>query len=238
MDATPASLGTRILEQIAHSPPLRSYTNIIFYAKFGDNIMQLPRLKLISTILALCVAAVGSAAAAPTGTLSISALSNEVDSDQSVIYYGTSLNNSLLIGNDGGAATGGIRSFGFHNRTLTQTAHVRPGRTKAVGVLYDVGNDSRGKDVIVSIAAPDSIIRLFDVNGTGMREVPNVQKEALGDWSCLCTWRSWQGGNYFFLFGKKVAMQFLVRENAGLVEVLEVGFLFLFHFRFLYVFGD
>lgn len=236
MDATPASLGTRILKQIAHSPPLRSYTNIIFYAKFGDNIMQLPRLKLISTILALCVAAVGSAAAAPTGTLSISALSNEVDSDQSVIYYGTSLNNSLLIGNDGGAATGGIRSFGFppHNQTLTQTAHVRPGRTKAVGVLYDVGNDSRGgKDVIVSIAAPDSIIRLFDVNGTGMREVPGVQKKALGDWSCLCTWRSSQGGNYFFLFGKKVAMQFVVRENAGLVEVLEVCFLFHFHFRFL-----
>lgn len=171
--------------------------------------MQLSR--PISLILALCVGAIAATSPAPTTNLPISALTNEVDSDQSVVYYGKSLNNSLLIGNDGGAATGGIRSFSF--LTLTQTAHVRPGRTKAVGVLYDI--DARGKDVIVSIAAPDSIIRLFDVNG--MREVP-VQKKALGDWSCLCTWR-----NYFFLFGKKVAMQFLVRESRGNVEILEVG---------------
>lgn len=179
--------------------------------------MQLPR--SISLILALCVGAIAISSAAPTTNLPISALTNEVDSDQSVVYYGKRLNDSLLIGNDGGAATGGIRSFGFtqykHNLTLTQTAHVRPGRTKAVGVLYDI--DTRGKDVIVSIAAPDSFIRLFDVNG--MREVP-VQKKALGDWSCLCTWR-----NYFFLFGKKVAMQFLVRESRGDVEILEVGLL-------------
>lgn len=175
--------------------------------------MQLSR--SFSLFLALCIGASAATSPAPTANLPISALTNEIDSDQSVVYYGKSLNNSLLIGNDGGAATGGIRSFNF--LTLTQTAHVRPGRTKAVGVLYDI--DARGKDVIVSIAAPDSIIRLFDVNG--MKEVPSVQKKALGDWSCLCTW----GNNYFFLFGKKVAMQFLVRESRGNVEILEVGFL-------------
>lgn len=172
--------------------------------------MHFPR--LLSGVLALCLGATAS----PTANLPISALTGEVDSDQSVVYYGTSGNTSLLIGNDGGAATGGIRSFSLtsQNATLTQTAEVRPGRTKTVGVLYNI--DNRGKDVVVSIAAPDSLIRLFDINS--LKQVAGVEKKALGDWSCLCTW-----GNYFFLFGKKVAMQFLVRDR-GSLEVLEVGF--------------
>ncbi|KAL4983856.1 hypothetical protein BDW68DRAFT_194075 [Aspergillus falconensis] len=157
---------------------------------------------------------VGITASPPTANAAISSLTAEVESDQTTFYYGTASNSSLLIGNDGSAATGGIRSFSLQG--LNETARVTPGRTKVVGLLYDVGN----RDVVVSIAAPDSVVRVFDVNG--LDEIPSTQKKALGDWSCSCTWTSSSGGKYFYLFGKKQGVQFLVRENGPEVEVLEV----------------
>ncbi|KAL4915249.1 hypothetical protein BDW62DRAFT_203849 [Aspergillus aurantiobrunneus] len=161
-------------------------------------------------LLALPLGALASAAV----DLPISAVTSEVDSDQSTIYYGTVTQDPLLLGNDGSAATGGIRAFELQE--LRETAQVMPGRSKVVGVLYDVG----GRDLVVSIAAPDSIIRVFDING--MTEVQAARKKALGDWSCLCTWRSGSGAQYVYLFGKKQAMQFLVRGDGDEVEVLEV----------------
>ncbi|CBF74618.1 hypothetical protein AN4140.2 [Aspergillus nidulans FGSC A4] len=162
----------------------------------------------------LLVSAAGSIASPLTGNLAVSSLSTEVESDQTAFYYGTARSRSFLIGNDGSAATGGIRSFSLQN--LNETARVKPGRTKVAGLLYDVGH----RDLVVSIAAPDSIIRVFDVNGLG--EIPSTRKKALGDWSCLCTWTSSSGGKYFYLLGKKQGIQFLVREKGSKVEVLEV----------------
>ncbi|KAL4749654.1 hypothetical protein BDW72DRAFT_213980 [Aspergillus terricola var. indicus] len=162
----------------------------------------------------LFASAAGSIASPLTANLAISSLSTEVESDQTAFYYGTARNKSLLVGNDGSAATGGIRSFSPQG--LNETARAMPGRTKVVGLLYDVGT----RDIVVSIAAPDSIIRVFNVNG--LSEIPSARKKALGDWSCLCTWTSSSGGKYFYLLGKKQGIQFLVRENKSEVEVLEV----------------
>ncbi|KAL3465581.1 hypothetical protein BJX64DRAFT_297242 [Aspergillus heterothallicus] len=158
-----------------------------------------------------------SAASAPRANLSISALTAEVESDWTALYYGSKPRESLLLGNDGSAATGGIRSFDlFGDRELNETARRTPGRSKIVGVLYDIGD----RDLVVSITATESILRLYEVDG--LREVRGAQKKALGDWSSLCTWRSPRGASYFYLFGKKQAVQFLVREGRKEVEILEI----------------
>ncbi|KAL2813799.1 hypothetical protein BDW59DRAFT_178130 [Aspergillus cavernicola] len=175
--------------------------------------MRLPY--TIGLTLALCLG--GAIASPPVANLSISSLTAEVESDQSITYYdGRRPREGLLIGNDGSAVTGGLRSFELQDQDLRETARRTPGRTKVVGVLYDVGR----RDLLVSIAAPDSVIRVFDVDG--MKEIPGAQKKALGDWSSLCTWRSPSGAHYFYLFGKKQAMQFLVRPDHPQVEILEV----------------
>ena len=145
-------------------------------------------------------------ASAATANLPVSAQTNEVDSDWSAIYYGKSFQDSLLVGNDGSAATGGFATFSLAD--MHEVARRTPGRTKAAGVMYDVGQ--KGKDLIVSIAATDSVIRVYDIDGT---EIPSARKDALGDWDALCTWRSQSGGHYFYLIGKKQAWQFLVRER-------------------------
>jgi 3-phytase len=175
--------------------------------------MLLPRSLIVG--LVFCLSGIDIASAA-TANLPISKQSAEVDSDLAAIYYGSSFQDSLLVGNDGGAATGGVRSFSLTD--MEEVASRTPGRTKVVGVMYDVGK----KDLIVSIAAPDSIIRVFDIDGT--TEIPSAQIKALGDWSSLCTWRSpSSGGHYFYLLGKKEARQFLVREKDSDIEILEVS---------------
>lgn len=177
--------------------------------------MRLPRSLIVG--LVFCISGIDIASAA-TANLPIAAQSLDVDADLSAIYYGSSFQSSLLVANDGSAATGGIRSFNLTD--MHQVASRTPGRTKVVGVLHGVGK----RDLIVSIGAPDSIIRVFDINGT--TEIPSAQIKALGDWSSLCTWRSpISGGHYFYLLGKKEARQFLVREKGSDIEVVEVSFL-------------
>ncbi|KAL2867549.1 uncharacterized protein BJX67DRAFT_79773 [Aspergillus lucknowensis] len=175
-------------------------------------------MKIPHTIRLLLGLSLGVFASGQAANLPISALTAEVESDQSAIYYGTTPGESLLIGNDGSAATGGLRSFDLLDRNLDETAQVTVGRTKVAGVLYDVGE--RGRDLVVSIAAPDSIIRVFKLDG--LTQVSGVEKKALGDWSSLCTWRSQRGAQYFYLFGKKQAMQFLVRPQESELEILEI----------------
>jgi 3-phytase len=172
-------------------------------------------LATISSLLALSSASIASST--PAANLSTSALTAEVESDWTAIYYGSRQRDSLLLGNDGSAGTGGFRSYDLFDRSLNETGRRTPGRAKVVGVLYDVGR----RDLLVSITATESLIRLYDVDG--LEEIPGAQKKALGDWSSLCTWRSPRGADYFYLFGKKQAVQFLVRENRGDVEILEVG---------------
>lgn len=157
------------------------------------------------------------AASAPTVKVSISALTAGIESDWAAVYYGPRPQDSLLVGNDGSAATGGLRTYGLLDRNLNETARRTPGRTKVVGVLYDIG----GRDLLVSITTTESIIRLYDVDG--LREISGVKKKVLGDWSCLCTWRSPRGADYVFLLGKKQAVQFLVRGNRKELEILEVS---------------
>lgn len=170
----------------------------------------------LGSLLALSLGVIASCPA-PKVSLSISALTAEIESDWAAVYYGAKPRDSLLVGNDGSAATGGIRTYGLFDRDLTETARRTPGRTKVVGVLYDIG----GRDLLVSITATESIIRLYDVDG--LREIPGAQKKVLGDWSCLCTWRSPRGADYVYLFGKKQAIQFLVRKNGRELEILEVS---------------
>lgn len=177
--------------------------------------MLLPSSFIVGLVLSLSGIEIASAA---TAKLPIAEQSAEVDSDLAAIYYGSSFQKSLLVGNDGGAATGGIRSFSLGD--MEEVASRTPGRTKVAGVMYDVGK----KDLIVSIAAPDSIIRVFDIDD--ITEIPLAKAKALGDWSSLCTWRSpSSGGNYFYLLGKKEARQFLVREKDSGIEILEVSIL-------------
>ncbi|GES60595.1 hypothetical protein ATEIFO6365_0006005600 [Aspergillus terreus] len=168
----------------------------------------------LKLLFALFLSAVASSA--PTVNVSISALTAEIESDWAAVYYGPRPQDSLLVGNDGSAATGGFRTYDLFDRSLNETARRTPGRTKVVGVLYDIG----GRDLLVSITTTESIIRLYDVDG--LWEIPGVQKKVLGDWSCLCTWRSPRGADYVYLFGKKQAIQFLVRENRKELEILEV----------------
>ncbi|CEN61735.1 hypothetical protein ASPCAL08384 [Aspergillus calidoustus] len=174
-------------------------------------------MRVLATISSLfALSRVGVCASSPAANLSISALTAEVESDITALYYGAKQRDSLLLGNDGSAGTGGFRSYDLLDRNLTETGRRTPGRTKVVGVLYDVA----GRDLLVSITATESLIRLYEIDG--LREIPGAQKKALGDWSCLSTWRSPRGADYFYLFGKKQAIQFLVRENQKEVEILEI----------------
>ncbi|KFY84682.1 hypothetical protein V500_09083 [Pseudogymnoascus sp. VKM F-4518 (FW-2643)] len=155
------------------------------------------------------------ATAAPEVDLPISATTADVESDISAVYYSS---RPLLLGNDGSAATGG-----FHAWSLDSNASILPevsaktgGRSKLVAAVYDVGK----KDLIVTIAMPDSVLRVFDAEGKGAQV---AEKKAIGDWSALCPWKSAESGNqYFYLFGKKQAVQYLVRKKEKKVEVVEI----------------
>ncbi|KAF2186304.1 thermostable phytase [Zopfia rhizophila CBS 207.26] len=137
------------------------------------------------------------------------------EADNTAFYY-SSL--PLLLTNDGGAASGGFRVFSVGNSTsLTQRAHEKTGRSKVVVPVYDASE----RDVFVTIAAPDSIMRVFDADS--IKEIPEARKKVLGDWSSLCTWQSSKSGNrYLFLFGKQQIVQFLVRSQDEDIEILEV----------------
>jgi 3-phytase len=150
----------------------------------------------------------------------ISATTDEIEAGYSAVYYGGEDEDPWLVGIDGSAATGGFRTWSFADDgdNLTQLTSNTPGRTEVIDVLYGVA----GKDLLVSIADPDSLLRLFDAkdpSGTSLAD-----KKVLGGWSSLCSWRSPESGwQYFYLFGKKEAVQFVVREQGGQLEILEVS---------------
>ncbi|KAI1424758.1 hypothetical protein F5Y12DRAFT_796769 [Xylaria sp. FL1777] len=148
--------------------------------------------------------------------LPIAARIDDIDSDFTAIVYNRT--RPLLIGNDGGAASGGFRTFVINNGTnLTETKHETPGRTKLVAIVYGVG----GQDLIVTIAQPDSFFRLYDAST--VEQIGEPLARTLGDWSALCVWQSQSSGDrYLYLFGKKQAIQFLLRVAHGSVEILEI----------------
>ncbi|KAI0397012.1 phytase [Xylariaceae sp. FL0594] len=168
---------------------------------------------LASVLLVIAQLFVGAVA---TSSLPIAARTGVVKSDFTATYYNGF--GPTLIGNDGGAASGGFRTFVIsRNNTVLETGHETPGRTKLVTTVYGVG----GRDLIVTIAQPDSYFRLYDARTLEPISKPIVR--ALGDWSVLCVWQSPRSGNqYLYLFGKRTAVQFLLRQSHERVDILEI----------------
>jgi 3-phytase len=153
--------------------------------------------------------------AAQNANITLDPAATNFDGDNTGFVYGKS---PLVVVNDGSAADGGFRTFAVSNTTASQELlHQKTGRSKIAFPVHDIG----GRDLIISIPSPDSLIRVFDA-GSG-KAVKSNDKKQLGDWSTVCVWRNQKSGeSYFFLFGKKMVVQFLVRGTKKEVEVLEV----------------
>ncbi|GAB1316558.1 3-phytase [Madurella fahalii] len=149
--------------------------------------------------------------------LRVSALTSEIESDWTSVYYSTT--QPLVLGNDG-SATGGWLAWQLDSATPLSQVHAEtPGRrTKLVTPVY--GSKTGEKDLIVSIGQPDSIIRVWEV--PGFSEIRSARVVALGDWSALCSWKSTSGVDYLYLLGKKQAKMFLVRRGRDGVGIVEV----------------
>ncbi|KAF2973196.1 hypothetical protein GQX73_g322 [Xylaria multiplex] len=148
--------------------------------------------------------------------LPVAARIDGFESDSTAVIYNKT--HPVLIGNDGGAASGGFHAFAINNSgSLTETKHETPGRTKLVTTAHGVG----GRDLIITIAQPDSFFRLYDANT--IEQIGEPLARTLGDWSALCVWRSESSGEqYLYLFGKKQAVQFLLRPSHGSIEIVEI----------------
>lgn len=184
-----------------------------------ENAMLIQRLLSVCAVLCLTIISVVSAADVPTVQVNLTSPATGFEGDNTNFVYRSSSAPFFLV-NDGGAATGGFRVFATENSTIfTEKTHETTGRSKIAAVVYNIG----GRDLLVNIPAPDSILRVFEVGQDEVKEIEKARKKVLGDWSTTCTWRSEKGNQYLFLFGKKKVVQFLIRARKGDVEVLEVG---------------
>ncbi|KAI8245443.1 3-phytase [Colletotrichum sp. SAR 10_99] len=149
--------------------------------------------------------------------LNVTALTGgELEADWTNVYYSKS--NPLLLGNDGGAATGGVHAWDLNSDSpLAEVKTLVTGRTKLVTTVYNVTDN---KDFAITIAMPDSVIRVFDV--PSFTEIESAQTTLLGDWSALCSWRSKSLNDYIFLFGKGKAVEYLVRKGKTDIELVEI----------------
>jgi 3-phytase len=156
-----------------------------------------------------------AAISAQTANVSLVPAATGFEGDNVGFIYGRS---PLLVINDGSAADGGFRTFAVSQSVpFKETTHQKTGRSKIAVPVHDIG----GRDVIVNIPAPDSLIRVFDAQ-TG-KKIDSNDKTQLGDWSAACVWQSQKSGeSYLFLFGKKMVVQFLIRDVKKDVEILEV----------------
>ncbi len=170
---------------------------------------------------ALLAAALPARVSAADVDIPVSALTTEVESDWTSVYYGKT---PLLLGNDGGAATGGWYAWDINSASpLTQTHAETPGRrTKLVTTIHGLRGDKKASSALaVSIGQPDSILRAWEL--PSFDEVKSARATVLGDWSALCSWKSPTGGDYVYLFGKKQAKVFLVRKDKKDTEFVEVS---------------
>ncbi|CAI6334343.1 unnamed protein product [Periconia digitata] len=158
-----------------------------------------------------------SVASAQNANITLAPAATGFEADGASFYYAS---NPLVLANDGSAADGGFRVFNAGaNSSWSQTSHLKTGRSKIITPVYDVG----GRDLLLNIPAPDSVLRAFEVSENGVAGVEQARKKFLGDWSTLCVWRSAKSGeNYGFLFGKKQVVQFLVRGTENSTEILEI----------------
>ncbi|KAF2845042.1 thermostable phytase [Plenodomus tracheiphilus IPT5] len=171
-------------------------------------------MKSITKCLA-CTFAALSAVTAQDANVTLAPAAIGFDTDNTAFTYGQS---PILVANDGSAADGGFRTFSVsQNATFPEKTHQRTGRSKIAVPLYDIA----GRDLIINVPAPDSLIRIFHAqSGT---KVQSNDKRQLGDWSTACAWRSQKSGDsYLFLFGKQMVVQFLVRAQKKDIEVLEI----------------
>jgi 3-phytase len=144
------------------------------------------------------------------------AYTSEVESDWTAVYY--SDRNPLLIGNDGGPDKGGFHVYDLNSKSpLQEVTAQTPGRSKLVTTVYDVDK----KDVLVTIAQPDSVLRAYQM--PEFKQIKEADFKVLGDWSALCSWKSEAGNDYVYLFGKGQAVQLLLRETKKSVEFVEVS---------------
>ncbi|KAI8945911.1 hypothetical protein F4801DRAFT_566492 [Xylaria longipes] len=175
-------------------------------------ILNMQALRL-PTLLALGQAFVGIIS---SFEISITSRIDGIESDFTAIVYNET--SPVLIVNDGGAASGGFHTLAIGDGgNLTETKHETPGRTKLVTTVYDIDE----RDLVVTIAQPDSFFRLYDA--ITVEQVGAPLSRTLGDWSALCVWRSQSSGEqYFYLFGKRQAVQFLIRATNGSIEIVEV----------------
>ncbi|KAJ0158858.1 3-phytase [Colletotrichum tanaceti] len=167
--------------------------------------------------------AAAAAAAAPVNLeLNITALTGggEIESDWTNVFYPKDKNSPpLLLGNDGGAATGGFRAWDLNSDSpLSEVKAVTTGRTKLVATVYNA--TAAGKDLAVTIAMPDSVIRVYEL--PAFAEIEAARTTRLGDWSAMCSWRSKSLNDYVYLFGKTLVVQYLVRQGKSPVELVEV----------------
>ncbi|KDN60188.1 putative phytase [Colletotrichum sublineola] len=169
-----------------------------------------------------CAAAIAAVAlhpwlsAAVDLELNITSLTGcDVDSDWTAIYY--SKDKPLLLGNDEGADTGGFHAWDLNSDSpLSEVKSVTTGRTKLITTVHNV----TGKDLAVTIAMPDSIIRVYEL--PAFTEIESAQTTMLGDWSALCSWRSKNLNDYVYFFGKNRAVQYLIRQGKDSIELVEV----------------
>jgi 3-phytase len=172
--------------------------------------------RLFGAVIAAAAALSQTAAAAVEVDVPVSALTAEVESDWSAVYYSKA--SPLLLGNDGSAASGGFLAWALDGATpLPQASALVTGRTKLVTTIYGVG----GRDLAVTIAQPDSIVRVFEL--PSFKQLKDVELKVLGDWSALCAWKSQAANQYLFLFGKRQAVQFLVQKSKGSIEIFEAS---------------
>lgn len=164
-----------------------------------------------------CALAAFASAFAKDANITLAAAATGFEADNTAFYYGTS---PLLFANDGSAADGGFRAFVVgKNIPWASESHQKTGRSKVVAPVYGIG----GRDFLLNIPAPDSILRVFEIQKNGLNEIKEARRKFLGDWSTICTWRSTKSGeSYGFLFGKKQVVQFLIRGGKKKVELLEV----------------
>jgi 3-phytase len=146
----------------------------------------------------------------------VSAYTSEVESDWTAVYY--SDRNPLLIGNDGGPDKGGFHVYNLNSKSPLQEVKAQtPGRSKLVTTVYDVNE----KDILVTIAQPDSVLRAYEM--PGFNQIKDADFKVLGDWSALCSWKSEAGNDYVYLFGKGQAVQILVQGTKKSIEFVEVS---------------
>ncbi|KAM0404187.1 hypothetical protein ACHAPZ_001866 [Fusarium culmorum] len=145
----------------------------------------------------------------------VDAYTKTVESDWTTVYYLN--NNPLLIGNDGGPDKGGFHVYDLTSKSpLREVTAQTPGRSKLVTTVYNVED----KDVLVTIAQPDSVLRAYEM--PKFKQIKDADFKVLGDWSALCSWKSPAGNDYVYLFGKGQAVQLLLRATKKSIEFVEI----------------